>query len=146
FVALRDIAGRVGGGAASAAADMERWRQRLDRPQRPADDPEQRTRERTTYDSLRKTLPEAIDHLKKAVALLDQHQKAVAEGNRKESWEAVTQDAKNVLTVLDAVIAVQTQARIHLIELPEVEWTEQQGLAYAHENRLDLQNRLGVAT
>src|SRR5207249_11061123 len=54
FAALRDIAGRVGSGAGSAASDMDRWRRRLDRPRRPDDDPEQRTRERTTYDSLRK--------------------------------------------------------------------------------------------
>jgi outer membrane protein TolC len=146
FVTLRDIVGRVESGSALAAADMERWRKRLDRPQRPGDDPEQRARERSTYDSLRKVLPETADDLKKAVALIDQHAKAVAEGNRKESWEAVTQDAKNVLTVLDGVVAVQTQARIHLIELPEVEWTEADGLAYAHENRLDLMNRLGAAT
>jgi outer membrane protein TolC len=146
FGVLRDLAGRLSTGSASAAADMERWRQQLERPARTGDDPAQRTRERTTFESLRKSLPEAADDLKKAVALLDQHRAAVAEGNRKESWEAVTQDAKNVLTVLDTVIAVQTQARIHLIELPEIEWTEEAGLNFAHENRLDLQNRLGVAT
>lgn len=146
FAALREITLRVGAGTASAAADMERWRQRIDRPQRPGDDPEPRTRERSTYDSLRKVLPETADDLKKSLALIDQHAKAVAEGTRKESWEAVTQDAKNVLAVLDGVVAVQTQARIHLIELPEVGWTEADGLAYAHENRLDLMNRLGATT
>src|SRR5262249_14179066 len=110
FAALRDIAGRVTAGAALAAADMERWRKQLDRQQRPRDDPTLLTRERTTYETLRKTLPETADDLKKAVAMLDQHAKAVAEGNRKDSWEAVTQDAKTVLAVLDGVIAVQTQA------------------------------------
>lgn len=146
FDALRGVAGRVAAGAESVAADMARWEQRLGRPLRTGDDPAQLTRERTTFDTLRKTLPEAADDLKKAVALLDRHAAAVAEGNRKESWEAVTQDAKTVLTVLDAVIAVQTQARIHLIELPEVDWTEADGLAFAKENRLDLMNRLGLVT
>jgi outer membrane protein TolC len=146
FAALRDLTGRLSTGAASAAADLERWRQRLDRRAAPGDDPAQRAREQTTFDTLRKALPEAADDLKKIVALIDQHRAAVAEGNRKESWEAVTQDAKNVLNVLDAVIAVQTQARIHLIELPEIDWTEADGLYFAHENRLDLQNRLGAVT
>lgn len=146
FTQLREIAVRLNATATSAASDMDRWRQRLERPARPDDDAAQRGRERTTFESLRKSLPDAADDLKKAVAALDRHRADVAEGNRKESWDAITQDAKNVLTVLDSVIAVQTQARIHLIELPEIEWTEEAGLQFAHENRLDLQNRLGVVT
>ena len=146
FAQLRDIAVRLNASATSAASDMDRWQQRLERPARPTDEAGQRDRERTTFEALRKSLPDAADDLKKAVALLDQHRAAVAEGNRKESWDAVTQDAKNVLTVLDAVIAVQTQARIHLIELPDVDWTEADGLPFAHDNRLDLQNRRGAVT
>jgi outer membrane protein TolC len=44
------------------------------------------------------------------------------------------------------VVAVQTQARIFRIELPEVDVPEGPALEYAKGNRLDLQNRLGQAT
>jgi hypothetical protein len=70
----------------------------------------------------------------------------VTEANRKELWAELTGDTRAVLTQLDAVIAVQTQSRIYLIELPEVEMKEAEALAYARENRLDLQNQLAAVT
>ncbi|MDB5312382.1 MAG: hypothetical protein JWO38_6584 [Gemmataceae bacterium] len=146
FAALRGLADRIPAADASAAADLDGWRRLLDRPLRPGDDPAQRAREQATFNALRDALPEAAADLAKVAAAIDRHLAAVAEGNRREAWEAVTQDAKVVLAVLDGVIAVQTQARIHLIEVPVIDVGEADGLAFAHENRLDLQNRLGAAT
>jgi outer membrane protein TolC len=146
FTTLKDLTNQSLTASSSASKDLDRWRKRLERPLRPNDDANQKAREQEIYQGFQKSLPETVDDLKKAIGLLEQHEKGIAENKRKESWESVTQDVKNILSLLDGVIAAQTQARIHLIELPEVDVTEEDGLAYAKENRLDLQNRLGIAT
>ncbi len=70
----------------------------------------------------------------------------MADDTRKASWEAITADVKALIALLDTAIAIQTQSRIYLIELPEVQADEAQAVAYAKQNRLDLQNLLGQVT
>ncbi len=146
FATLRGLADRVPTAFAAATADLDRWGARLDRPARPDEDPEQRERARTAYDTLRKQLPEAEADLKRAGAAIDRHRAAVADDTRKASWEAITADVKALIALLDTAIAIQTQSRIYLIELPEVQADEAQAVAYAKQNRLDLQNLLGQVT
>lgn len=146
FAALKELAGRGPAAVTSATADLEAFGKRLDRPAAAGDDPEQRDRDRATFATLKTALAEAAADLPRLVAKIDRDAAAVAEDRRRESWAAVTEDAKLLLAIIDAVIAVQTQSRIYRIELPEVEVQEGPALQYAKENRLDLQNRLGVAT
>src|SRR5262249_13745091 len=61
-------------------------------------------------------------------------------------WENITLDVKNLLAQLDTAITLQAQARTYLIELPEVDVREPQALAFAKENRFDLQNRKAEVT
>jgi outer membrane protein TolC len=146
FTALRGMADRVPAAAESAVADMRAFHRLLSLPARPDDDPEQRDRDAATYRSLAAALADAGEELKKLKARLDVDAAAVDEGKRKEGWDAATLGAKRLLSVLDAVIAVQTQARINTIELPEAGGEEAPLLAFAKANRLDLQNQLGQAT
>lgn len=146
YAQLRGLADRIPAVSTAAAADLAAFEKRLARPARPDDDPEQRDRDKTTYAGLKTALADTNAELVKQVARLDAEAAAVAEGKRKESWEAVTLSAKRVLALLNDVIGVQTQSRIYTIELPEAGGEEGPLMAYAKENRLDLQNRLGLAT
>jgi hypothetical protein len=146
FDALRGLADRVPGVLDKAADDLARWGQQLDRPDRPGDDPEQRARARSAYEVLKKQLPDVVSDMKKAAAAIAAHKQELTEQTRKQSWEALNEDVKAVLSVADSVIAIQTQARIYLIELPEVDAKEAEAVAFARENRLDLQNQLGTVT
>lgn len=146
FATLRDLADRVPDALEQATGDLEKWGNQLERPTRPGDDPESRSRARTAYEDLKKQLPDIAAELKKATADIERHRQAVTEANRNELWAELTRDTRTILTQLDAVIAVQTQSRIYLIELPEVEMKEAEALAYAKQNRLDLQNQLGTVT
>jgi hypothetical protein len=146
FATLRGLADRVPDALGQAVADLERWGRQLDRPPRPADDPEARDRARAAYEDLRRQLPDIAADLEKTLSAIDRDRATVSAETRKEAWSALTQHTREVLSLLDAVIAVQTQSRIYLIELPEVDVNEADALAFAKENRLDLQNRLGLVT
>ncbi len=146
FTALRDMAGRVPAIGDSATADLAAFRELLARSARPDDDAEQRDRDTATYRSLVAAMDDAAEELKRLVAQIDLDAAAVDEAKRKENWVAATQAAKRLLAVLDTIIAVQTQARIYTIELPEAGGEEAPLLAFAKTNRLDLQNQLAQAT
>jgi hypothetical protein len=133
--------------AQSAAADVDRWGQQLERPARAGEDAEQRGRARTAFEKLTKQVPEVTADLGKRLAQIEQHRALVTERNREAAWTNLTeQDVKAVLALLDTVIAVQTEARIYRIELPQAEVGEADAIAFAKENRLDLQNRLAIVT
>jgi outer membrane protein TolC len=146
FADLRKLADRLPAIALSASADLTAFRATLDRPVRPDDDPGQRDRDAATFKSLAAAMIDAAEERKRVIARLDADAAAVAEGKRKDNWVAATEGAKRLLAVLDTVIAVQTQARIYTIELPEAGGEEAPLLAYAKQNRLDLQNQLAQAT
>ncbi len=146
FATLRRFADMVPDALGKAADDVGRFGRLLERPARPGDDPEQRDRIRETFEGLKKQLPEVAADLKRLTEVIDRHRAAVTDADRAGAFEALTQDVKLVLALLDTVVAVQTQARIYLIELPEVEVEEAELLAFAKANRLDLQNQLGTVT
>jgi outer membrane protein TolC len=146
FAGLRKLAGRVAPAVDKAAADLLKWERKLDQPDRPGDNDEVRERARAAYEGLKNTLPEVRRDLAKIMTAIDRHRDAVTPATREAGWEAILDDAKVVLAQLDAVLAVQTQARIYLIELPEVDAEEAPALAFAKANRLDLMNQLGTVT
>ena len=132
-------------GLARAQEDLAEWGRRIARDEATAD-PEQLDRARRTYENFEKQAPTIGADLTAARQGAEAHRAAVTEATRLASWEALYGDVKLALGAIDSVVAMQTQAKIHLIELPRVELAEDVALATAHENRLDLQNRLALVT
>jgi hypothetical protein len=147
YATLHKYADQIRAAARLAEADVDRWGRRLESPPRAEQDAEQRDRTRAAFEKLTQQLPEVTADLAKRLAEIEQHAAAVTERNREVAWTNLTErDVKSVLAVLDTVIAVQTEARIYLIELPYAGMPESDALAFAKENRLDFQNRLGIVT
>lgn len=146
FATLQQLAEQWPAAIASATADLDAFGEQFDRPARPSDDPEQKNRDRATFNTLKASLAEAEVELKRATAKINEDAKEITEDTRKAAWEATVQGTKLLLSSLDAVISVQTQSRIYRIELPELNLEEGPALASAKANRLDLQNRLGQVT
>ncbi|MCI0641753.1 MAG: TolC family protein [Gemmataceae bacterium] len=146
FAALRKFADEIPHALDKAVGDVKKWGERVGRPARPGDDPEYRERERETYQRLLQQAKDIEADLKKIVDAIELHKKGITEKTRKEAWEALTQDTQNLLKQLDSVVTMQTEARAYLIELPEVSVAEAEALSFAKENRLDLQNQLGIVT
>lgn len=147
FQALLEIAQRGPADLAKAAADLERWGQLLSRPPTgPDDDIESRAQTRRTFDVLQPQVQGIAMELKAAAEAIGKHREEVTEETRKAAWEALTGDIKAVLAGYDAIIALQTQARIHLIELPGVNLGGEEALGIAKQDRLDLMNQLGLVT
>ncbi len=143
---LLDLAGKVGPVLAAADADLKRWRAELARPTTGADDAERRERAVAAYKQQSEELAPQRAALAALEARLKQQRGAVAENNREAAWKALTRAASQLGTIVGTAIAAQTQARIYLIRLPDVEVVETAAVAQAKENRLDLQNRLAQVT
>lgn len=133
-----------------AEKEIERWGERQKKAAKSdtgdGGTKEQREREKGVYDTLSLLVPSLRDDLAKLRATAAKRRDAAARAEREEAWAGLNKDISDVLTLLDAVLAAQTQARIYLIELPDVQITEAEALQYAHFNRLDLQNSLGGVT
>ena len=121
-------------------ADMKRWKADLDGPDGPAAEQEQRTRARQAYAQQAKRPAELRAALAKLRAELDRLPAQLSEANRRDSWRGVIASSRDIAAVLDVVISVEAQARIYVIKLPEIGWTEADATAFAQANRLDLQN------
>lgn len=146
FAALQSFNDRAPNALARARADLAVWGQRLGRNADSQDDPEAAARALRTYENLVSQPPEIAKDLEAAQKAIAAHGAEVTEANRLAAWETLTSDAKGVLANVDSIIALQTQAKIHLIELPTSRMTEAAALDEAKSNRLDLQNRLGEVT
>ncbi len=146
FQTLLDFAQRGPPDLAQAAADLDRWNRILNRPLAPQDDAESRRQAQRTFDVLQPQVMGVGLELRAATSAIAEHQQAITEETRKAAWEALTGDIKAVLAAYDAIVALQTQARIHLIELPAVELGGDEALAIARQDRLDLMNQLGAVT
>lgn len=133
-------------GLVTTKDDLKRWEAQLAKPLDPGDDPEYRDRARSTLESLRKQIPEIETELQQLQANLDRHERELTPEQRKAGWDALNGDVKFAISVIDAILAIQTQARIYLIELPDVETEEAPALEYALNNRLDLHNQRGAVT
>lgn len=145
FTSLLAILEKGPPGLARAQEDLAEWGRRIARDEATAD-PEQLDRARRTYENFVQQAPAIDADLTAARQAAEAHRAAVTEATRLASWEALHGDVKLALAAIDSVVAMQTQAKIHLIELPRVELAEDVALATAHENRLDLQNRLALVT
>jgi outer membrane protein TolC len=121
-------------------ADMTRWKADLDAADGPAAEQEQRTRARQAYAQQAKRPAELRAALAKLRAELARLPAQLSEANRRDSWRGVIAGSRDIAAILDVVISVEAQARIYVIKLPEIGWTEADATAFAKANRLDLQN------
>lgn len=144
--ALLGLAGKVGPILNAAEADLNRWKAELDRPATATDDVERRGRAAAAYkqQSDEFALQKAV--LAALVAKVTQQKIDVAENNREPAWKALTKSATQLGTVVGVAISAQTQARIYLIRLPDVDVVETEAVTRAKANRLDLQNSLARVT
>jgi Outer membrane efflux protein len=146
FARLREFAALAPKALTLAVADVDKWGAQLGMPPRAGADPGQRERAKTMHERLKNQIPEIAADLQKMLDKIDKHTAGVAEETRKQAWEALTDDTQKLLGQFDTIITMQTQARVFLIELPEVEQRQAEAFALARENRLDLQNRLALVT
>ena len=121
-------------------ADMKRWKADLDAPDGPAAEQEQRTRARQAYAQQAKRPAELRAAVAKLRAELARLPVQLSEATRRDTWRGVIAASRDIAAVLDVVISVESQARIYVIKLPEIGWTEADATAFAKANRLDLQN------
>jgi outer membrane protein TolC len=146
FETLLGYARRAPRALGQAEADVERWGEQLAEPSDGTRGLESHDRPREAYESVRPLLRGIAQDIAEVTSAIERHAEEIAEENRRESWETLAADIKLVLADYDAILAVQAQARIHLIRLPAIEISEDAALAEAIENRLDLQNQLAQVT
>jgi Outer membrane efflux protein len=129
------LAGRVAPFVDAIERELDDWGKKLDPTK--TDDSAQRAR--TAYTQFAETLPSAKKDLARLRETAASDAAGLFEAKRKEGWEALVGNTRKLLTLVDNLIAVQSQVRINRIELPPVTWAEPDALTFAHENRLDLQ-------
>jgi len=144
--ALLGLAGKVDPILNAAEGDLKRWKAELDRPTTAADDAERRGRATAAYKQQFDEFVLQREVLATLVAKVKQQKIDVAENNRELAWKAITKSATQLGTVVGVAISAQTQARIYLIRLPDVDVLEADAVARAKANRLDLQNSLAQVT
>lgn len=146
YTQLLELSGKVEPALAMAEADLKKWKADLDRPAKPTDDAEQKDRTRAAFVQQTEAMEPQRKLLADLKARLTQQKDSLTEATREAAWKTLTAETTKLNGVVDTAIAAQTQARIYLIHLPEVEVEEVAAVAAAKENRLDLQNRLAQVT
>jgi outer membrane protein TolC len=136
------LAGRVPPFVEIIERELDEWGKKLDPTK--TDDSAQRAR--AAYTLFVETLPSTKKDLARLRETAAGDAAGLAEAKRKEGWEALVGNTRKLLTLVDNLIAVQSQVRINRIELPPVTWAEPDALAFAHENRLDLQTEQAQVT
>ena len=136
------LAGRIDPFIDSILRELQEWGKALD----PAKTDDQSIRARATLAQFKETLPEAKRELQTLRTAAKTDADALAEPKRKEGWEALVTHTRKLLTLTDTLVAVQSQIRINKIVLEPIPWTEGDALAFAKENRLDLQTEQAQVT
>lgn len=146
FSTLRQLVDRLPPHLQTAAESLAEWGRKLAQPDGAQTSPEQREQAQRTFEVLQRQVPDIETGHKDLIAAIDRQRGEVSEETRQAAWEMLAEDIQKGLGLLDGVIAVQTQTRIYRIELPALEVSETDALAYARENRLDLQNQMAAVT
>jgi outer membrane protein TolC len=130
-----------------AESDLSRWKTR--HAARPAPEATNQSYAREA-ESLNKIvevfLPEIRSGLDALPERLLRHQMEAGSAAPTMTFDVLGDDITYVLTQLDGLLAIQTQSRIQLIELPLVRLEMEEGVEIAKAQRLDLQNQKGVVT
>jgi outer membrane protein TolC len=140
---LKEFEQRFPGLIDMVAGEIERWRKKLAKA---GGETGQADRDRAALDGRTRDLEEVRAELEFLTGRTNRDAGALAEGQRKQNWEAL-QDRTNDLVALAAqLFVVQTQARVFLIELNPVPYEEGPAIEYALGNRLDLMNQRAQVT
>lgn len=122
-----------------AAEELERWRKRLE--DKDADVGETLARQKELAERLETSLKESEEAAAEDAETVANWLDEADEASEKELWQAAQDLTSKVFRErLSDVFAVQTQARVFLIELPPVDLTLEQSLPLATTTRLDLLN------
>ncbi len=124
--------------AKTVAEELKTWSAKPSK----AADKDERDRVETTRKDLGAALPDTLENLDK----LDKDLAEKLPTAKSDAFDELSRRGRQLLTLSDEVIAVQTQVRVYRISLPELDWTEDRATAYARENRLDLQTSFGQTT
>ena len=146
FLTLRKFVERLPPHLKAAAESLHEWERKLDSPDPAQTSPEQREQALRSFEVLSRQVPEIESGQQDLLKAIDSHRDEVTEETRQAAWEALAEDIQTGLGLIDSVMAIHTQTRIYRIELPTLAVNEEEALAYARENRLDLQNQLAAVT
>ncbi|HVJ82948.1 MAG TPA: TolC family protein [Planctomycetia bacterium] len=145
FKRLATLAERGEKLAPKAAAGIEAWGRTL-AATGTTDDPEQLERDRRTQAQFATDLPQQREGLRTSAREFLKAAEGTDAANAPERWEQLRKNAAALLAQVDQLLSVETQVRINAIQLPPSAWDEPSALAYAAENRLDLQNARAQVT
>ena len=119
--------------------ELSRWKTRLADP-KSSIDPENRDRERALYEALVRQRQVTLEGLHALQTQVDQAGQALAERNRTNAWRQLLRLTRLLIARLGELFVVETQVRVFLIDLPNVDYDEAAAVQYALCNRLDLMN------
>lgn len=130
-----------------AKADFLKWKRRHE-----AASPEERARPQYELDAQAITnienvlLPDVEGALAEFPERLARRRESAATAEPSDAFEALSIEIAEVLRQVDALLSIQTQARIQLISLPVIELDVDEAVAVAKAQRLDLQNQKAQVT
>jgi outer membrane protein TolC len=129
-----------------ALVDFRKWKTRFDAEQETEETKDRRQLTALSIETIEKLVPQIHTALEKLPEDLLRHQLEAATAASRDSFDVLATDVNNLIYQVDAMLSIQTQSRIQLIELPLVRLDMAEGVAIAKAQRLDLQNQLAFAT
>jgi outer membrane protein TolC len=122
------------------AAEVKQWQGHVGKG---SDDVQLSARERETYESLARQLPDMRRELADLGRDIAADAGALNEAGRKKGWDAIQNRSRQLIALLAQLYVLETQVRVYLIRLKPIPFTLPEASAYARENRLDLMNQRG---
>jgi outer membrane protein TolC len=117
--------------------DLHRAEQRF---RRSVEDSEQRERSQREFERYRQAIADIRRTLSDLPDKIRRQREQLATGAVRQGWEQLLVQLREVLSLQDDLIAIQTVMRIQAIELPSFEDDEARAIEEALANRLDLMN------
>jgi outer membrane protein TolC len=143
LVKLVAIGERVAPLLTQVRGDLVRWEKDLENL---STDAEQRDRVRQAYSQQAEALAPQEQLLQQWQTRLTALRDQLTETTRATTWRTLTTEVTKLSTIVDTLVAAQTQARIYSIRLADVQVDEARAIEQAKANRLDLQNSLAQVT
>ncbi len=119
------------------AAEMREWQGRLGTG---TSDPALAERERESYRSLERQLPDIRTDFAELAKGLAQDAAALDDAQRKKGWDALQNRSRQLIAQLAQLFVLETQVRVYLIRLRPIPYRLEEASEFARQNRLDLLN------
>ncbi len=124
---------------ADVEAELERWRANVGK------DPDDKAgREKATFDNLARQIPELRAEMVRLTGTFKKAAGDLSEKTRKLDWERLQLHTRQAIAAAAELFVLQNQIRVYLIELKPIPGKENDAIAYARANRLDLMNERGT--